>query len=708
MDCAAIKLLIDTQHEAYKNALELFVNQLTNKIDASQVQILELAKSLEYIQADVAELKSEVKQLVNSQVEDKPHTMKWQDRISSSKHAVDMEVTTLNHVTHHTLSGSLCIEGLGEPEQETLDELTSKVCSLLQERLKMSEVALQQVHRVGQQGDHRPRPVLVTFCNYKDRDAVLRRSRILQDLKIYIKENLNLLDTSRRIKSKGVKTSHAELIAKYKDGASGAKYKNDDIGDILEPGMLPDSSSPPSGATRDHLKTSTADADTGVGRQVLSLHVGQAGVQLGRVCWELFCLEHSIYPDGVPYSAFREESSLDAFFSETNDGKMVPRSIFIDLDPSVIDEIRRGTHRELFHPADLISHKEDAANNFARGRYIVGREVVHDVMERIRRQVEVCSGLQGVICTHSFGGGTGSGFMALLLEKLTQEYSSTNLMRFCVFPSPQMSTAVVEPYNTVLHASTTMEYDHCAFVFDNEATYNICVNKLGIERPTYKNLNHHVAQVISASTASLRFDGTLNVDVQDFNTNLVPLPRLHFPVMTYAPVIPADNAYREEQSVADMTTACFDLSTQMTTCNPVNGKYMSCCLLYRGDVTPNDVQRAICDVKLKKTVQFVEWCPTGFKIGINSGSPKVLPGGDLAEMSRAVCMLANTTAMKDSWDRINHKFDLMYSRRAFVHWYVGAGLEESELSIAQENLAQLVKDYQEVDADSEEVNVQEF
>ncbi|KAK8752904.1 hypothetical protein OTU49_008209, partial [Cherax quadricarinatus] len=303
MDCAAIKLLIDTQHEAYKNALELFVNQLTNKIDASQVQILELAKSLEYIQADVAELKSEVKQLVNSQVEDKPHTMKWQDRISSSKHAVDMEVTTLNHVTHHTLSGSLCIEGLGELEQETLDELTSKVCSLLQERLKMSEVALQQVHRVGQQGDHRPRPVLVTFCNYKDRDAVLRRSRILQDLKIYIKENLNLLDTSRRIKSKGVKTSHAELIAKYKDGASGAKYKNGDIGDILEPGMLPDSSSPPSGATRDHLKTSTADADTGVGRQVLSLHVGQAGVQLGRVCWELFCLEHSIYPDGVPYSA---------------------------------------------------------------------------------------------------------------------------------------------------------------------------------------------------------------------------------------------------------------------------------------------------------------------------------------------------------------------------------------------------------------------
>ncbi|XP_069174724.1 tubulin alpha-8 chain [Procambarus clarkii] len=704
MECAAIKLLIDTQHEAYKNALELFVTQLTNKIDASQVQILELAKSLEYIQADVSDLKSQVKQLANNKADDKQNTqntMKWQDRIRSSQLTRDANHITDSHPTHT----SLCIEGMDELEHETSEQLTAKVSKFLEEKLKMSGVPLEQVHREGQQQDHRPRPVIVTFCYYKDRCAVLRCSRMLQGLKIYIHENL--IDTSQRmVKAKEGKMpylSHAELIAKYKDTTSH---------DAFNCAILPvteSSSAPTEAAIHQQGVSSTPNADTGGGRQVVSLHVGQAGVQLGRVCWELFCLEHGIFPDGVPYPTVNEESSLDPFFSETSDGKMVPRSIFIDLEPSVVDEIRRGTHQDLFHPANLITHKEDAANNFARGRYTIGREVVHTVMERIRRQVEACSGLQGFICTHSFGGGTGSGFMALLLEKLLQEYSSTSLMRFCAFPSPQMSTAVVEPYNTILHASNTMEYDHCAFVFDNEATYNMCVNKLGIERPTFSNLNHLVAQVISASTASLRFGGSLNVDVRDFNTNLVPLPRLHFPVMTYAPVIPADNAYREQQSVADMTTACFDPSSQMATCNPVNGKYMSCCLLYRGDVTPNDVQRAISAIKLKKTVQFVEWCPTGFKLGINSGHPKVLPGGDLAKMSRAVCMLANTTAFKDSWDRINQKFNLMYSRRAFVHWYVGAGLEESELTIAQENLAQLVKDYEEVDGDStEEIDTDEF
>lgn len=61
--------------------------------------------------------------------------------------------------------------------------------------------------------------------------------------------------------------------------------------------------------------------------------------------------------------------SFNTFFSETQNGKHVPRAIFVDLEPTVIDEVRTGTYRQLFHPEQLISGKEDAANNFARGHY---------------------------------------------------------------------------------------------------------------------------------------------------------------------------------------------------------------------------------------------------------------------------------------------------------------------------------------------------
>ena len=66
-----------------------------------------------------------------------------------------------------------------------------------------------------------------------------------------------------------------------------------------------------------------------------------------------------------------------------------------------------------------------------------------------------------------------------------------------------------------------------------------------------------------------------------------------------------------------ITKACFEAENQMVKCDPKNGKYMAVCLLYRGDVVPKDVNAAIAAIKSQKSIQFVDWCPTGFKVGIN-------------------------------------------------------------------------------------------
>lgn len=436
-------------------------------------------------------------------------------------------------------------------------------------------------------------------------------------------------------------------------------------------------------------------------REVISIHIGQGGVQVGNSCWELYCLEHGIQPDGrIDPERQTKDDSISTFFSEAGSGKFVPRCVFFDLEPSVVDEVRTGNYRQLFHPDQLISGKEDAANNYARGHYTVGKEMVDVCLDRIRKLADQCSGLQGFLVFHSVGGGTGSGFGSLLLDKLSFEYGKKSKLDFCIYPSPQVSTSVVEPYNSVLSTHSLLEHTDVAFLLDNEAIYDICRKNLGIEQPTYTNLNRLIAQVISSLTASLRFEGALNVDVTEFQTNLVPYPRIHFMLCSYAPVIPAEKAFYEQLSVPELTNAVFEPSNMMAKCDPRHGKYMACCLMYRGDVVPKDVSSAIATIKTKRTIQFVDWSPTGFKCGINYQPPTPVPGGDLAPVQRALLMLSNTTAIAEVFSRIDHKFDLMYAKRAFVHWYVGEGMEEGEFAEAREDLAALEKDYEEVGLDS--------
>ena len=93
------------------------------------------------------------------------------------------------------------------------------------------------------------------------------------------------------------------------------------------------------------------------------------------------------------------------------------------------------------------------------------------------------------------------------MERLSQDYGKKSKLEFAIYPAPQVSTAVVEPYNSILTTHTTLEHIDCSFLVDNEALYDICRRSLDVERPTYNKLNRLLAQVVSSITASLRFDG---------------------------------------------------------------------------------------------------------------------------------------------------------------------------------------------------------
>jgi len=120
-------------------------------------------------------------------------------------------------------------------------------------------------------------------------------------------------------------------------------------------------------------------------------------------------------------------------------GKYVPRAILIDLEPGTMDSVRSGPFGQIFRPDNFVFGQSGAGNNWAKGHYTEGAELVDSVLDVVRKEAESCDCLQGFQLTHSLGGGTGSGMGTLLISKIREEYPDRIMNTFSVVPSPKVS-----------------------------------------------------------------------------------------------------------------------------------------------------------------------------------------------------------------------------------------------------------------------------
>lgn len=314
-------------------------------------------------------------------------------------------------------------------------------------------------------------------------------------------------------------------------------------------------------------------------RETLTIHIGQAGVQIGNATWQLYCLEHGIGLDEQFGDQGDYNAGFNSFFEETAHSQIIPRSIFFDTEPTFMNEDRFSSYDNFFNPDQLIIGKEDSAKDFLCGYHSIDTKKTIDVIvDRARQKIKRTNKMQEFMLCHSFGSSTGSGFPAKLLAILMEEYPHQAKFQFVAYPAPSISSTVVEPYNSVLTTHTTLSQINCEFMFDNNyAMYDFMRTKLVIERCPYTHLSRLMNQVM-------------------------PFKRIHFPVAAYEPIWSIEKGAYESATIADLTVQMFQQDSLKKKCD-----------FNKNMCTAKDINSVIIAVERNRKIQFVDWCPTGFK-----------------------------------------------------------------------------------------------
>lgn len=285
-------------------------------------------------------------------------------------------------------------------------------------------------------------------------------------------------------------------------------------------------------------------------RETVCVHVGQCGNQIGSVFWDMLLHEHEATPD--------DDFALSSFFYFAPSSKssrnqvMKARALLVDMECGVLQETMRGPLGELFDNHHYIYDVSGAGNNFAQGYYHYGPLYREKISDGLRKNAEQCESLQTYLITHSLGGGTGSGVGSYLLSILDDEYPKVTKLTSSVFPSED-NDVITSPYNTLLATKELIRHADCCFPINNQALFHIhqaeqkkspgngedsmaSGSNSTVRDATEKKsrsrgfdaVNAIAARMLCHLTASARFHGEMNVDMNEIHTNLVPFPKLHF------------------------------------------------------------------------------------------------------------------------------------------------------------------------------------
>lgn len=395
------------------------------------------------------------------------------------------------------------------------------------------------------------------------------------------------------------------------------------------------------------------------------------------------------------------------------------RAVMIDMEEGVVNEILKGPLRDVFDCQQLITDVSGSGNNWATGFMMYGQQYREQIIEVIRHAAELCDCLQCFFLIHSMGGGTGSGLGTSVLNLLADEYPDVYRFTTAVYPSAD-DDVITSPYNSVLAMHQLTECADCVLPIENQALvdiYNKVSNALppsktgkkvypsssqshvkansaitsgdgGVDKgpgKPFDNMNNIAANLILNMTSSSRFEGSLNVDLNEITMNLVPFPKIHYLVSSQTPLYALTDVNLPTRRLDQMFSDAFSKDHQLIKADPKHSLYLACALMLRGNVEISDIRRNI--ERLKPSLHFIHWNQEGWKTGLCSVPPVGNP--------YSLLTLANNTCIRHTFGDLKDRFIKLYKRKAHVHHYTHVdGFESAIFDRSIESLNTLIQEYE--------------
>eukprot|EP00928_Gymnodinium_smaydae_P028077 TRINITY_DN21514_c0_g3_i1.p1 TRINITY_DN21514_c0_g3~~TRINITY_DN21514_c0_g3_i1.p1 ORF type:complete len:1052 (+),score=160.57 TRINITY_DN21514_c0_g3_i1:77-3232(+) len=424
-------------------------------------------------------------------------------------------------------------------------------------------------------------------------------------------------------------------------------------------------------------------------RSVVTLHIGGAGCGIGAAFWELLAHEHGIGQDRRARG--NSFGSTAVHFCEGADGCFAPRGVLVDTDAGALAHLRKNP----FAPIDIIEGSSGMDGNWAKSFYGSGEDMISRVREQIRQQAERADSMRCIMLSHAAHGGTGGGLVSrALCSHLSSAYRKTPVWNFSLVP-PAGKISCVESYNISLTMQYLLEHSGICTLFDNDTLHGVCKrsDSLAIENPSFGDYNSLIARVMAGCTSPLRVgtfvsasEGSHIVDPLKLLTNMVPYPRTHFTLPAFAPLQSPMHAKMKLQSDRSVLGQCFE-GAKLCSTNATSGSLLCGAFFCRSVPHFDAVDRAQEWLRSRDT-KVVDWAP--FPCLISSHRDPLPKGGN------EVVGLFNTSAVGGLFESWRQQAAGYLQTEELVDMYTNAGLDRAELDGANDSLASLVRDYDEV------------